>query len=272
MSEPVHLVYYTDPLCSWSWVFEGTWRRLRWEFGPLLQYEYRMGGLYADVQAYHDPINDVGNPAHVAPQWLEISTRTGVPLNPALWESHPPSSSYPACIAFKAARSFGPEFADAYLRRLRELAMVEAADVSTPQVLLDAVDGANALLSESFRVEPARFAAVFSGDEARDAFREDLKDARYRQIGRFPTLILYRSPDRGLLLTGCRPYAALRVSLARVAPDLLPQRAVKDLGEYVRRWHRVTVQEIADAFSWEPAEARRRLEESGLASAVIDSL
>lgn len=271
MIEPLHAIYYTDPLCSYSWVFEAVWRRIRWELGELLQYEYRMGGLFADVTRYQDPINDIANTAQIGPQWMEISSRTGVPLNPELWQQRPPTSSYPACIAFKAAAQFGSDFAETCLRRLREAAMLEARDISRPEVLQAVAREANSRLEPESRIDVAAFGAALSGPEARDAFREDLRDVRYREIGRFPSLILYRSPERGLLLTGCRPYGALRVSLGKVAPDLLPQRPLHDLAEYVAAWRTVTVQEIADNFGWELVEAGRRLREAGLEHAVVDA-
>ena len=60
----VDVIYYTDPLCSWSWAFEPVWRRLRYELGDQLAWRYRMGGMIPDWRHYADPLNDVASPAH----------------------------------------------------------------------------------------------------------------------------------------------------------------------------------------------------------------
>src|SRR3546814_17149873 len=42
------IVYFTDPLCSWSWALEPQWRRLLFTFGDRLYWRYRMGGMIPD--------------------------------------------------------------------------------------------------------------------------------------------------------------------------------------------------------------------------------
>src|SRR5690606_32590351 len=129
MTEPVYVTYFTDPLCSWSWAFEASWRRLLSEFGEALHYSYRMGGLLANWQRYQDPINHISRPAQMGPCWMQVQEQTGVPLNSELWHLNPPDSSYPASIAFKAAQTIRLDFAEKYLRRLREAAMLDARDI-----------------------------------------------------------------------------------------------------------------------------------------------
>ena len=58
----VEIIYYTDPLCSWSWAFEPQWRRLRYEFGSQICPRYVMCGMISDWQSYSDPFNSVSRP------------------------------------------------------------------------------------------------------------------------------------------------------------------------------------------------------------------
>lgn len=227
-----------------------------------------MAGLVADVGAYCDPINDIHNPAQIGPQWLDVTHQTGAPLNPELWEGRPPRSSYPACVAAKAAEQLGEAFAERYLRRLREAAMLEARDVSQPEVLLDLADEVHAQRPDAKPADREQFAAAFAGPEARQAFRDDLTEVRFRQIGRFPSLLIHRDGNRGLLLTGYRPYERLLAALFKVAPDLQPIRRGRDLRGYVNFWGRVTVAEIAAVFDTTPDDARAQLEARGLQAAV----
>ena len=41
----VHVIYYTDPACPWSWAAEPALRRIEGEFGDGVSITYVMGGL-----------------------------------------------------------------------------------------------------------------------------------------------------------------------------------------------------------------------------------
>lgn len=84
--------------------------------------------------------------------------------------------------------------------------------------------------------ESERLAHDLDGPQALDAFREDLRLARYLGI-RYPTLILRRpGEERGLLLTGYRPDVSLVSALRHVESKihLIPRAAPH--GDYVAHW------------------------------------
>ncbi|VTU02606.1 Putative dithiol-disulfide isomerase involved in polyketide biosynthesis OS=Oscillatoria acuminata PCC 6304 GN=Oscil6304_3026 PE=4 SV=1 [Gemmataceae bacterium] len=120
--------------------------------------------------------------------------------------------------------------------------MLEGRDVSRTDVLLD--------LGVAAGAEPAAFEAALQGPEATAAFRDDLTEARYREVRRFPTLVLHRSGPMGLVLVGCRPYEALEEAVTRIAPDLQPRRleGAAGLAQYAADWGRVTAHELAANF------------------------
>jgi putative protein-disulfide isomerase len=249
----VSVEYYTDPLCSWSWAFEPQWRRLRYECGARLRWHYRMGGLIADWQSFNDPFNDIRNPGQLGPQWLQVSRMSGMPLNGRLWLVDPPDSSYPACIAAKAAERQGLAVIESYLRRLREAVMLEGKNIARQEVLLAiAQEQSRGDLSADparARLDFDRFYADLSAPEVLDAFRQDLRDAAYSGIGRFPTLILRREDGHGIVLVGYRPYKALREALNHLAPGLHPEmgESPEELATaYITHWGRVTPRELAE--------------------------
>jgi putative protein-disulfide isomerase len=100
--------YFTDPACARSWGLEPALRRLRVEFGEQVRITYVMGGLAREFSA----------PERRVAEWLDVAEATGMPVDPRLWLASPPRSSYPACMAVKAAAEQGAE--EPYLRRLRE--------------------------------------------------------------------------------------------------------------------------------------------------------
>ena len=53
----LEIIYYTDPLCCWSWAFEPQWRRLLFELKDKISYRYCMGGLLPRWKNYNDSVN-----------------------------------------------------------------------------------------------------------------------------------------------------------------------------------------------------------------------
>jgi putative protein-disulfide isomerase len=259
----VFVEYYTDPLCSWSWAFEAQWRRLRYECGPRLGWRYHMGGLIADWRSYEDPFNDIRRPTQMGPQWFQVSEITGMPLDDRIWQVDPPSSSYPACVAVKAAQRQGQAAAEAYLRRLREAVMMECRNIARQDVLLAVAQ--ETAVGSSFDLD--RFRDDLAAPETRDAFRQDLRDAAYYDIGRFPTLLVHRSGGRGLILVGYRPYEALCEAVEYLAPGLcqsvqMPQEELAI--DYVTRWGRVTARELVEVIGGEISQV------SALLKSLVD--
>ena len=240
----VKITYYTDPLCCWSWALEPQWRRLRYEYGKQITWRYRMGGMISGWDGFNDPLSSVSRPAQMGPLWLQARHLSGMPIKDQIWIEDPPSSSYPACMAFKAARLQSPKAGEQYLRRLREAVMLECRNIARREVLLEL---AQALADEQPNcLDVTRFSADFENGEAQRTFREDLQEVRYRDIGRFPTLTLCRQDGHGVLIVGYRPYKALHTALLQVAPDLQPVRPLPSRDEYAAFWGALTDRELAE--------------------------
>lgn len=239
---------------------EAQWRRLRYELGGQISWRFRLGGMIPDWASFSDPLNDVGSPAQMGPHWYHVRRRTGVPLDERIWVDDPPASSYPASVAVKAAELQGPTAAEAYLRRIREALFLERRNVARQELLEDIAWETADDPCRGFAWDPGRFVRDLRSPAATAAFREDVQDARYREIGRFPALILRPARGRAILLMGSRPYDALVRAVAHLDPDVAPVRAVDDIPDYVRFWGRVTAYEIAAAFELEPEQARDELE------------
>jgi protein-disulfide isomerase-like protein with CxxC motif len=231
---------------------EPQWRRLRYEFGERFSWRYRMGGMIADWRSYADPVNSISRPAQMGPVWMQVRHMSGMPLDDRLWIDDPPESSYPACLAFKAAELQSPRAAESYLRRLREAAMLQRRNIARGDVLLEIAEELAAETPEDF--DAVRFASDLDSPAAQEAFRDDLKLARYLEIGRFPALVLRLPGDpRALLLVGYRPYAILRAALERLAPQIRPVRKLGDRAEYQAYWGNVLERELAEAMQSAPS-------------------
>lgn len=238
----LHITYFTDPLCCWSWGFEPQLRRLRHGFAGRVAWRIRMGGMIPTWGSFDDPLNSVHQPGQMGPLWLQASRETGMPMDPTIWNEDPPHSSWPACLAVKAAEMQSPSASDLMLRALREAVMVERRNVARDSVLLELA----ADLSERFPdlLSFQRFESDFQGQDARTLLEDDIKEVRFRQVGRFPALVLRRPGSTPKPLVGWRPYAALHREVAGFAPDLGPERRPASRDHYCAYWHSISQREL----------------------------
>jgi predicted DsbA family dithiol-disulfide isomerase len=258
----IEAVYYTDPLCPWSWALEPEWRRVRFAYGDRLRWRYVMGGMIADWRSYHDALNAVHNPGQMGLQCYQARQLTGVPLDERIWHDDPPESSYPACLAVKAAERQGARAGEAYLRRVREAVMLGRRNVAHGQVLMAL---ARELADDPRDVVPfdlARFREdLLAPDITRD-LENDLRQVAYQKISRFPTLVLCVEGKPRIALAGYRPYAVLRRALEQLAPEVTPHRDERDLVGYLSYWMRATGQEVAEALGVDRPAAQRWLDDA----------
>src|SRR4051794_22672334 len=150
----VHVTYYTDPACPWSWAAEPGLRRLQSEFGATLRITYVMGGL---AREFRKPVETMH---HV----LDACAASGMPVDPRVWLDAPPRSSYPACQGVKAAAEQGRDAP--YLRVVREGMMVDGRSMDAPEDLTAAAQRVPGLDVE-------RFATDLQSDAIADAFAAD---------------------------------------------------------------------------------------------------
>jgi putative protein-disulfide isomerase len=204
--DEVFISYFTDPLCAWSWAFEKEWQQLKQNLGERLHVTYHMGGLIPDWKTFNDSTNSVTRPLQMGPVWMHIAEVTNVKLNHVIWMRNPPTSSYPACIAFKCAEIQSKKLADTYLFILREAAMVQGQNISKTEVLLGLADNP-ALELEGFN--KAKFKEDLFNGAGLEAFRKDLHLVQTNRITRFPALVIRKKDKPSLLVSGYKKFSEL---------------------------------------------------------------
>lgn len=157
--------YYTDPSCPWSWSAEPVLRRLMVEFGDNLSWTYVMGGLARDYT------KSPGGPEALLAHWLDVAAEGRMPIDPRLWRESAIGSSYPACIAVKAAAEQASDGGYRYLRVVREGLMCFRRKLDAVEALVEEARRAR-LDVERFRVDLASNAMV-------EAFGNDLEEVRH---------------------------------------------------------------------------------------------
>lgn len=153
----VRVRVYTDPACAWSWGAEPALRKLMVEFGDELDFTYVMGGMAREAE----PEVEI---------WLEVMSETGMPMDPLMWSEGPIASTYPLCMAVKAAQEQASDGGYRYLRALREALVCFRRKLDTTEALVEQARAAG-LDVERFRIDLGSHAIV-------EAFGADLEAAR----------------------------------------------------------------------------------------------
>jgi putative protein-disulfide isomerase len=224
----VHVTYYTDPACPYSWAAEPALRRLQVEFAEGLTITYVMGGL---AREFRKPLETM---RHV----MDAAAESAMPTDPRLWLDAPPTSSYPACQAVKAAAEQGLD--GPYLRVVREGLMVDRLELDSADALTDAARRAPGMDVDRFAIDLRSHAIV-------EAFGADLE--RTRAAGRdgeprvpFPSFEVRGEGDEVHWLYDSTDPAQLRQ--AALAAGGEPQAPPDALGA-VRRFARIATPEVA---------------------------
>ena len=131
------------------------------EFADELEITYVMGGL---AREFEDDLSSL------VITWLDHAAESGMPLDPRVWDGDGVRSTYPACIAFRAAAEQGPEAAERYLRVLREGFMCHARKLDGPEALVAEARGAG--------LDVQRFRIDLESNALLEAFAGDLEEAR----------------------------------------------------------------------------------------------
>jgi putative protein-disulfide isomerase len=204
----IDVIFYTDPLCCWSWAMEPQWMRLQREFGKALRVSYRMIGLLPSWDKFNDSLSSLSRPVHMGPEWMQAGRIAGLKVADKIWITDPPSSSFPACIAVKSAEDQSPALGALYLKAVREAVIVQGKNIAQTAVLLD-IAGRLSLSEPGF--DEKVFRECLLGPRGSELFRRDYQDAQYLGIRRSPTLVL-KGGGKALLLRGYQSWEILRHS------------------------------------------------------------
>jgi protein-disulfide isomerase-like protein with CxxC motif len=239
----VTVSYHTDPACPWSWGAEPAIRKLMTEFGEGLKWVFVMAGLARDLAS------DAHVRAERIEEWLTVSEKTGAPLDPLLWRDGPLRSTYPACMAVKAAQELAPDGGYAYLRRLREGILCERRRLDGTEALVEEARAVG-LDVERFRLSLRSHAIVeaFGADlEATAALAGEAADQEGRSsVGRegvpLPTAVL-EGPVERRSVSGAAPYEVFREAAVACGAEPLPDRRL-GVEQALGRFGRLTTREV----------------------------
>jgi len=205
--EKIILTTFTDPMMGLTYEQEPVYEKLAEHFGDLLVFNYVMSGLVRDVSDFMLPQElvlpaEAGIRAYnrrLAKIYKSEESISGLPINMDgfhLFDSRH-RSSYPLCIAYKAAQICDPVKADNFLMRLRRATIVEARQTTKKEELVRVAKDVN--MSEN------DFLNAFEDGRAEKAFREDFKLTGSLGIHSLPSCLI-RYGKKTILVNGMMAY------------------------------------------------------------------
>jgi putative protein-disulfide isomerase len=198
----IKVIYFTDPICSTCWGIEPQLRKMKLEYGKVLDVVYHMGGLLPDW-SYNS--GGISKPSDVAHHWDEVSAYYDMPIDGDVWLEDPLDSSYPPSIAFKAAELQDKEKSLIYLRALRELVFLEKKNIAKKENLLIAAEQAG--------LDVGQFLLDFDG-KAKAFFEQDLNLAASLGVRGFPTLFFVDDQGKQERVYGFKPYSVYEAAIS----------------------------------------------------------
>jgi hypothetical protein len=191
------------------------------EFGGSLHWTYVMGGFARDFEGVYPGV--VGH-------WLDIAEAGGMPLDPRIWTEGAIASTYPACMAVKAASEQAEDRGYAYLRALREGLMCLRRKLDTTEALVEEARAA--------RLDVERFRLDLGSNAIVEAFGNDLEATRSAGL-ELPTVVFGEEHT----VSGAQPYERYReAALAAGAEPTGVERP--GIADALRRFGRMATKEV----------------------------
>ena len=180
------LYYVHDPMCSWCWAFEPTWKQIQRELPDDINVVYLLGGLAPD--------SDLPMPEQmkltIAGYWQTIQERVpGTQFNYDFWtQCQPRRSTYPSCRAVLAAKAQAKDsdeakvLEQAMIKAIQEGYYLNARNPSDFDILI--------AFAKEIGLDVERFKIALNSESTIEKLNEEMLMARSIGAQGFPSLIL----------------------------------------------------------------------------------
>ncbi len=244
MADRVDILWYTDPHNVWCWGCEPAIRRLEVIYPEAVRIEVRMGGLFEDFEPVREQWARMSGGRwkdSVRAFFEAVAAQHRMPMDALRMAESVEDfdSTWPACIAVKAAGLQGAEAGRTYLRRLREAWIVEGRGIHRTSVQTE--------VARETGLDVDAFTRALDDGSAERAFDADLEMARSLDVTGFPTFEV-RGGATTIRVDGWQPWEAFDDLVRRLLPDVPPVRVEASeatVADLLDRYGRCATREIA---------------------------
>lgn len=173
-----HLIYFSDPMCSWCYGFAPVIGAIREAFGERLPIRLVMGGLRPGTT---EPMSEEAKRS-IREHWTHVTEASGQPFDGAVLDREGfIYDTDPAARAVVLLRRNHPNLALDYLARLQSAFYAENRDVTSAEVLAD--------IAADMGVNRDGFLAQLDTVDARQETWRDYAVSQRAGVTGFPTLV-----------------------------------------------------------------------------------
>ncbi|MBP7554737.1 MAG: DsbA family protein [Chitinophagaceae bacterium] len=246
--KPVKIIYFTDPICSSCWGIEPQLRKLKLEYGQLIEIDYRMGGLLPDW-SYNS--GGISKPSDVAHHWDEVSVYYDMPIDGDVWLEDPLHSSYPPSIAFKAAQMQDKDKAVLFLREMREMLFLQKKNLAKWEYM--------AIAAAAAGLDTTQLKTDVEG-KGKNLFEEDLKLAKEYGVRGFPTMFFINDAGNKEIVYGSKAYPFYETALLKLYPQAVKAEYAKTPDALFTKYPSLTAKEFAELSGTPRSESEKILD------------
>jgi predicted DsbA family dithiol-disulfide isomerase len=232
--KPIRVIYYTDPICSSCWGIEPQLRKLKLEYGHLLNFEYKMGGLLPN---WNYNSGSISKPSDVDQHWDEMSLHYQMPIDGDVWLENPLDSSYPPSIAVKAAQMQDEGKALNFWRLIREQLFLQKRNITKWEYIAEAATKAG--------LDVELLKKDYTNGEAEKRFQEDLALARKLGVRGFPSIFFIHKNGSQELVYGSKSYESYQQAIKTLIPNAKKLPYTKSVENLFMHYPSFTVKELA---------------------------
>lgn len=233
---PIVVTHYTDPWSVWCWAIEPQLLRLQERHGETVELRVRLGAIH------ESPIGPDFPREEIRRMFFAARRGSGMPLDPDVVLKPWPGTTHRAGISAKAAALADPPRGAAYLRRLREAALVDARNIEDIEV--------QEAVARGVGIDAAAFREALESDEAARDFYADQAEARVRGVSGFPTVTFRDAAGMEVGVSGFQPTEAFEAALARVGGGRFVDHPAPDPVDLLRRRGPLATVEVAEVSDW----------------------
>jgi len=235
-------------------------RRLEVVYPDAVGVTVRMGGLFEDFTPVREQWARMSGgqwTASVLAFFEAVAAQHRMPMDAALMleASDDFASTWPACIATKAAELQGIDIGRRYLRALREAWCIEGRGIHRRTVQAD--------VARAVGLDVDAFSNALDDGAAEQAFRKDREECERLEITGFPTIEIGRG-DMSARLNGWQPWEVFEDVLRKVDPDLVAKTldpTEASVAAILQRFGRCATREVAAVLGVTDDDAEILLEE-----------
>jgi putative protein-disulfide isomerase len=186
--------WFTDPMCSWSYIANRAIEKFKTHFSNRLIFQERLFVLYPDLTTFLKKRNML-RPQEFVSKLESASQSSGVPIEVKAWtENNVPESSEICCLWVTSALRLDPEKGSLFLWEMRKAMYEEGQNISTPDVI--------ERISRNAGLGYGDLAKTFKDPDTRKSLREDQEAAEREKVTVRPTLVLENSGGDRVFIGG----------------------------------------------------------------------